>query len=59
MKNPYHSWRYDDEGEEEAGGEPIDDAGVCGIEVSRGVGDSGEGEPLQCDCQLLSALARP
>ena len=50
MEGPDCSWRGDDEGEEEAGGQPIDDAGICGVEVCGGIGDGREGEPLCYIC---------
>ena len=47
MQSPDRSWGGCDKGEEEAGREPIDDAGVCEVEVCGGVGDGREGEPLR------------
>ncbi len=56
MQSPDYSWGGGDEGEEEAGGKPVDDAGGCRVEVCGGVGDGGKGEPLRCSCQPLSAM---
>ena len=47
MQSPDRSWGCCDKGEEEAGREPIDDAGICEVEVCGGVGDGREGEPLR------------
>ncbi len=57
MEGPDCSRRGSDEGEEEAGGKPIDDAGVCGVEVCGGVCHGGEREPLRCRRQPLNVLA--
>ena len=57
MQSPDCSRGGGDEGEEEAGGEPIDDAGICGVKVCGGVGDGGEGEPLGGTYQPLSVPA--
>lgn len=46
MQRPDCSWGGSDKGEEEPGRKPIDDAGVCRVEVCGGVGDGGEGKPL-------------
>ena len=57
MESPDCRWSGGDEGEEEACGKPIDDAGVGGVEVCGGVGDGGEGEPLHYGCKPLNVLA--
>ena len=46
MQSPDCCWGGNDESEEESSGEPINDAGVCRVEICGGVGNSGEGEPL-------------
>lgn len=50
MECPDCSWSGHDEGEEEAGGQPIDDARIGRVEVCGGIGDCGEGEPLRRNC---------
>ena len=47
MEGPDCSWRGCDEGEKEAGRQPIDDARVCRVEVCSGIGNGGEREPLR------------
>ena len=47
MQSPDRSRGGGDKGEEKARRKPVDDAGICRVEVGGGVGDGGEGEPLQ------------
>lgn len=56
MQSPDCDWGGDGEGKLEAGRKPIDDAGVCGVEVCGSVGDGGEREPLRRKCQSQNIL---
>lgn len=50
MEGPDCSRSGCDEGEKEAGRQPIYDARICRVEVCGGIGDGGEGEPLHRNC---------
>lgn len=46
MEGPDCGGGSGDEGEKEAGAEPVNDAGIRRVEVGGSVGDGREGEPL-------------
>ena len=57
MEGPDGSGGCGEEGEEETGAEPVDDAGFCGEEFGCCIGDGGKGEPLRLGGQSLTILA--